>query len=345
LQEDSVISDTALALPFGFAPLTFRFEVIAPKAGSDVRIKYRLSEDEDFSTIPIDDAELKLYRLSEGNYTLEAYAESGEGLQSSMVTYPITVKPPFTRTIWFYLLLIGLAASITAAFFLYRLYFVKKRLTLQRQIKSSELKAVKSQMNPHFIFNLLNSIQYLITKGDNDGAYSYINRFAKLVRNTLDHSEQTTIPLEEEIQQLRVYMELEELRFMEDLTYEIVAENLPTVHVPPMLIQPFIENALIHGLLHKQGKKRLRITFNVGEVVTCVVEDNGIGREKAKAIRQRQRGSYKSFATMAIEKRFALLRENYHEEIGFRYEDLQPANDVEFATRVIIQIPFEEVGK
>lgn len=210
----------------------------------------------------------------------------------------------------------------------------------KNELALSNLKALKSQMNPHFIFNLLNSIQYMILRGDIENSYNFINQFASLVRNTLDYSDKKQILLSEELQLIKIYLKLEKLRFEDDFEYEIIEHNLKEIKIPPMMIQPFIENALVHGLIHKKGEKRLKITLNITDVLECIIEDNGVGRQKAKKIRQRQRGDHKSFATKSIENRFVILREIYKEGIGYKYYDLDTADSSGMKTKVVLKIPY-----
>ena len=171
----------------------------------------------------------------------------------------------------------------------------KKKSQQINEINASKLSAIQSQMNPHFIFNSLNSIQDLILKGDVEHSYSYITTFSNLVRRTLSYSEKDFIEFDQEIKLLELYLSLEKLRFKKDFSYTINFENMEEIMLPPLLVQPFIENALLHGLLHKEGAKTLTISFKLKETLICVVEDNGIGREKSKAIKLRQGSEHESF--------------------------------------------------
>ena len=131
-------------------------------------------------------------------------------------------------------------------------------------------------MNPHFIFNALNSIQDLILKGDVENSYSYITTFSNMVRKTLKYSERDFIEISQELKLLELYLSLEKLRFKKDLDYVIQTEQVDELMIPPLLVQPFVENSLVHGLLHKEGKKKLTITITLGEMCVCTIEDNGV---------------------------------------------------------------------
>ncbi len=220
--------------------------------------------------------------------------------------------------------------------------YLKLEESTKNELAVSNLKALKSQMNPHFIFNLLNSIQALVMKGDVDASYVYMTKFAKLVRQTLHFSDADLVELEDEIDLLKLYLDLEKLRFSKDFEYKIIDNDIEGIEIPPLLIQPFIENALVHGLLHKAGKKTLKIEFEQKDKIICTITDNGIGRTKAKEIKARQDIQHKSFSTKAIEKRFKILSETYKGEFGFKYEDVFE-NDIFVATQVKLYIPFKQV--
>ena len=204
------------------------------------------------------------------------------------------------------------------------------------------LTALRSQMNPHFIFNALNSIQDLILKQDTEASYDYIVMFAQLVRNTLNYSNQDFISIEKELEFLEVYLQLEKLRFGEIFNYSISFDEKEYLEVPSLIIQPFIENALVHGLMHKAGEKELHIVFTYTDnMIQCVITDNGIGRNKAEEIRNRQGNHHESFALQAIEKRLEIFKKQYSKNIGYVIEDLYE-NEIATGTKVILTMPFKK---
>ncbi|MGB0886436.1 MAG: sensor histidine kinase, partial [Chitinophagales bacterium] len=222
------------------------------------------------------------------------------------------------------------------------LAFKKLEIAKQNELAVSNLKALKSQMNPHFIFNLLNSIQALVLKGDIEASYTYMTKFAKLVRQTLHFSDADLVELEDEIDLLKLYLDLEKLRFSKDFEYQIIDNDIEGIEIPPLLIQPFIENALVHGLLHKEGKKTLKLEFEFKDKLICTITDNGIGRKKSKEINERQRSNHKSFSTQAIEKRFKILNETYKGNFGFKYEDIFEEETFK-ETQMKLYLPFKQV--
>lgn len=220
----------------------------------------------------------------------------------------------------------------------------QKRLALEKQYRDSELKALKSQMNPHFIFNALNSIQEYIVLNKKNLASDYLGKFADLIRTYLHHSDTGVISLQEEIDSLKTYLDLECLRFEDTLNYTFnVAEDLNTdvTHIPTMLIQPYIENALKHGLLHKKEDRQIKVSFSKGEKnnIQCTIVDNGVGREKSKELQKKRASLHKSFAAKATEERLELLNFGKHKKIGVQIIDLYDESNIGNGTQVIVSIP------
>ena len=204
-----------------------------------------------------------------------------------------------------------------------------------------KLKSLRAQMNPHFMFNALNSIQDLILKQDTDASYDYIVMFAQLIRDTLNYSNQDFISIEEELEFLKIYLELEKLRIGNEFNYTIDYKENESIEVPSLLIQPFIENALVHGLIHKTGKKELHIDFKLTKkALECTITDNGIGRQKAELIVKRQGNNHKSFALDAIEKRLEVFYKKYYEKVGYNIIDLYE-NENAIGTKVVLTIPYK----
>jgi len=215
------------------------------------------------------------------------------------------------------------------------------------QHTESELKALKAQMNPHFIFNALNSIQEIFFLGNKRLANKHLSRFSQLMRNILKASGKKVITLQEEINMLDEYLALEALRFGNSFQYTIeVDDNVDTytLDVPPMIIQPFVENAVKHGLLHKEGEQQITIHFTFDEatsVIKTTVTDNGIGR-KASALINQHRSNHESFSTSATQKRFDILNQFTTNKFSFVYDDIADEHGVPLGTKVSITLPVEE---
>jgi len=277
--------------------------------------------------------------LAPGDYTFLTKVEN-QGVFSKPISYSFSISKPFYSTWWF--IVFGIASFLFLVLMIYRRQLKNQRKKSEQinELNASKLIAIQSQMNPHFIFNALNSIQDLVLKGDVEHSYSYITTFSDLVRRTLNYSEKEFIDFEKEIKLLELYLSLEKLRFKKDLNFELIGNTISDIMIPPLLIQPFIENALIHGLLHKEGEKRLKITFELRDMLICTIEDNGVGREKAKSIKQRQKSEHESFSGKAIHKRFEILSKIHEGQFGYTYLDLQQNNQPS-GTVVILKMPIK----
>lgn len=215
----------------------------------------------------------------------------------------------------------------------YELNQAKKQIKLEQQSRESELTALRSQMNPHFVFNALNSIQEYIITNNKDSAGDYLGLFADLMRRYLKHSQSNFITLDEEIETLEMYLQLEKVRFEDTFNYEIKVDetiDIDELTVPVMILQPFVENAIKHGLLHKEDNRKLWVEFFVeNKNLKINVIDNGIGREKSAEINNTRSDKHKSYATSAIQKRIELLNQNNARKIAVKYFDIDEGTKVE----------------
>jgi ligand-binding sensor domain-containing protein len=317
-----------------------RFVFSSPtlKNRETIRYKYKLAGyEKEWTIINYPGNEITYSALDAGNYVFMVLAEN-QGVVSRPVSYSFSISAPVYLRWWFIALLVFVFVAIVMLVYRRQLTIQRKKSEQINELNASKLTAIQSQMNPHFIFNSLNSVQDLILKGDVEHSYTYITTFSNLVRRTLNYSEKDFIDFDQEIKLLELYLSLEKLRFKKDLEYEISYKNVEDIMLPPLLVQPFIENALVHGLLHREGNKRLKITFDLKDVLICTVEDNGVGREKAKMIKQRQQAEHESFSGQAIRKRFEILSNVFGGEFGYMYEDLYE-NDLPTGTRVTLMIP------
>lgn len=256
--------------------------------------------------------------------------------------------------------IIGLFLALSSlAYFLFSRFKIKKRnellqnqlaeteklLAAEKKVTESELKALKSQMNPHFIFNALNSIQVQFMYGDKLVANEQLNNFTSLTRQILEVSGKKQIAIVDEIDILTKYLELEKLRFEKDFTYEIaVSSHVDEDYhkIPPMLIQPIVENSIKHGLLHKKGNKKVTVNFDIDSEEThiiCTVTDNGIGRTKSASIKNANFTKHNSFSIESIEQRLQLLNTHLKLEDMLVYNDLTDENNESSGTTAILKIP------
>ncbi|MEO0899490.1 MAG: histidine kinase [Bacteroidota bacterium] len=213
----------------------------------------------------------------------------------------------------------------------------------QKTLTELELKALRAQMNPHFIFNCMNSINRLILEDKNDQASRTLSKFSKLVRQILEHSERKTISLKEELDMLETYIQLEVQRFKNKIQYEIKVDpdlDSEDIELPSMVLQPFIENAIWHGLMHKEegeGKISIQIEEKDG-MLHCIIEDNGVGREKALELKNKNNTTHKSMAMKVTRDRLSLLAKEGFDKL-VRIVDLKDVNNNALGTQVLINIP------
>ncbi|MBN2173072.1 MAG: histidine kinase, partial [Bacteroidales bacterium] len=244
----------------------------------------------------------------------------------------------------------GFAGLLLLILIIGLLLFRQSRLNSKRKIsemnhKISEItqKNLRQQMNPHFIFNTLNSIQYYMYQHDKIATNNYLTKFSSLMRKTLENSQYTSIPIKDEIDALVLYLELESIRFKEKFEYRIdIDEDIDTMlyKIPTMLIQPYVENAICHGLINKDDKGYLHVSLKLDSGrLACTIEDNGIGREAAMEIRERKNGNHNSLGTRITESRLSLVNALYGKNMKIDYTDLKDSAGKPAGTRVTIHIP------
>ena len=289
--------------------------------------------------------------LPAGDYQFRLRPTSDDSGKTAFKTINLIVTVPFYQTFWFWGLVVLIAVLVILYWQFRRARFReseknKQLLTLKKEKEFINLKLenLRSQMNPHFVFNALNSIQEYILKNQRSQAGEYLGKFADLIRTYLDHSVKGRITLQEEIDSLHMYLELEQLRFEDRLSYKIavnVDEDTSSICIPTMLIQPYVENALKHGLLHVEGERRLSITFSDAETdneaIICTIDDNGIGRKKAIELQEKKR--HKSFATKATGDRISLLNYVLEKEASVHITDKHDG-ELALGTIVRIKIPY-----
>ena len=216
-------------------------------------------------------------------------------------------------------------------------------LAIKKEVAELKLTALQAQMNPHFIFNSLNSINWYILKNKPAEASIYLTKFSKLVRHILNHSKSLTIPLDLELEALRLYLDLEAIRFENGFDYEILTDesiDLEEVMVPPLILQPFVENAIWHGLTHKAEKGRIIIQISVvGEHLKCVVEDDGIGRRASYRLKSSDIEKHPSAGIKLTSDRIRLLHDAVLQEEMVKIIDLVDHEGHAAGTRVEVMLP------
>ncbi len=284
-----------------------------------------------------------------GNYTFRVKAANNEGLWSeSPYELDIFITTPWWKAWWFWLALGSFILLDTFLFVRWRINQVRRKESMKaefdRKLANVELNALRAQMNPHFIFNCLNSIDYYILKNDTDTASDYLNRFSRLIRLILQNSRSEYVNLKDELESLKLYIEMESLRFEQQFDYEVKVGRglrMEEVEIPPMLLQPYVENAIWHGLMQKEGKGRLDliITQQNGHL-NCIIEDNGIGREAAKKLRSKTATRRKSMGMRITQDRISMINRLYKTNASVEVTDLKDEQGNAQGTRVELNIPF-----
>lgn len=222
----------------------------------------------------------------------------------------------------------------------------KKMFEIEKQKFDLEQKALRLQMNPHFIFNSLNSIQSYILTHNVEKAVQYLGKFSQLMRLILSNSAFKYIPIKEELKSISYYLDLEKLRFENKFDYMINVDkeiDEEFIEIPPMIVQPYIENAIIHGLLHKPSKGKIEIDFKLDDRrVICTVLDNGVGREKSLEIYKQSGLKRKSRGMLITKARLEILNRQSDDDFSVKVYDLENDKGQPAGTRVELIIHYKE---
>lgn len=323
---------------------SLRFALYDPKFTA-VGYEYRLLGT-DTSWIPLEEPAINFSMLAAGEtYTLEMRSYNWRGTYSPVRRVGISIRQQFVRSFWF--LFLVLTAVFGIAFWIIQIRrrnrdaMRRKENEYGRKLAQMRLASLKAQMNPHFLFNSLNSIQHLVTENDERATTRFVAKFARLMRRVVDHSQHDFITLEEELKVCNLYLELESMRLLHDFSAEIEVDpslEPSQLYVPAMVLQPFLENAIWHGLMPKDSDRRLSLRV-VPEPTgfACVVCDNGIGRAAAAELRVHK---HKSASTGNFAERLRLLNQSVGEDaFGYEYEDLYNSRQQPTGTCVTLHFP------
>ncbi len=323
--------------------LEVRFTGITFRNSGKTRYRYKmrgLSE----TWLYTDNRELQFTTLPPNDYTLILSAQNDQGCWGPSIRYQFYITAPFWTTWWFIalVLLFGIAVST----FIVRYWFSlqrKKQIReneLNKQLTSLKLKALRAQMNPHFTFNVINSIQHYILHADVESAYRYLTTFSRLIRLILSNSEKEYIPVGEELKSLELYLELETMRFEKRFDYSIKVDpniDIGKIEIPSMLIQPFIENSIKHGILPSDKKGNIIIHLSrIDKHLKCSITDNGIGR--AAAALNKNEG-HTSFGSRLTHERLQVINSLYQYTVSETITDLYDENGSPSGTKVELFIP------
>lgn len=280
-----------------------------------------------------------------GSYTLEVRSALEGSWNAVGLAIPILIRPPYWQTWWFRVLAVVLVGGLAVLLYRWRIRGVRREAALRhaftQQIARTEMAALRAQMNPHFVFNCLSSINRYILVNQPDEASAYLTKFARLIRLILDNSRTETVLLRKELDAIGLYVEMEQMRFNHRFAYRLdIAPEVQPEHmeVPPLLIQPFVENAIWHGLMHKKGAGLLQLRlFLEGQRLCVVIEDDGVGRRKAAELKSRSATVNKSHGMQLSSERIAAINRLYGTQAHVSTEDLLDAAGEAAGTRITLR--------
>lgn len=349
-------ADTLLAngskLDFSNNNITFYFDGISLTDPEKVLYTYKL-EGFDKSWSPNTEINYAKYdNLPAGKFTFKVKSCNSDGIWNiEPTTFSFEIKSPFYKTWWFFLIVIILISTIIAFIFRWRLHQIKRKQQLEFEgkveISKSELKALRAQMNPHFVFNSLNSIQHFILNSKGEEAVKYLSKFAKLIRLILQNSEKAIVTINEDLESIILYLELEKMRFDNKFNYIITIHpgvNADYDEIPPMLIQPYLENAILHGINPKDGNGTIEINITiVNQFIKISIKDDGIGRVKSQSLQSLHPSNrHKSLGMKITEDRVRILNSIYHSNLNVNIIDLYDQQQNATGTQVDLFVPYDK---
>jgi len=314
--------------------LIFKFITTRYHQGSQIKYRYKLQETDEWQhTI---NRSVHYPQLNNGDYRFMVQAQNEDGFWSETAAFPFSINPPWWKTWWaFFITFFGVIGSI-ALYNREQRKKLKKEKEIQQQMLDLERSALQAQMNPHFIFNCLNSIQNFILKNDTDNAVRYLAKFAQFIRQVLNVSISSNITLSEEIGMIKNYLQLEKLRLKEKLNFTISVDkhlDVNAIELPPLLIQPYVENAIKHGISNKKINGEVNIQYKkVKDYLEVIVQDNGPGVNQNKS--NLNQNAYKPVGMFITKQRLKALSQSKNDsniEIGILNQD-------QTGTEVIVKI-------
>ena len=327
--------------------IEFHFQTIYYKSLGNYTYEYRLKEiDTLWTSQSALVTKVRFLALNPGAYTFEARVRTADLVTPTQTRFLI-IKKPFWFTYGFITFMAAFFFVLIYAVFKWATIRTKKQQKIKEQLALSQLTALRTQMNPHFMFNVLNAVQGLIYSNQKSRANEYLGTFSDLMRKTLDVSDKKSVTIFEELETIKLYIELEKARFEGDdfnFVLQVPKEiDLHNYEIPSLIVQPFVENAIKHGLLHKAGKKELSISITkVNDAFwQFKIKDNGIGRVESEKINSTMK-KHQSFATKATANRIELINKLTATPITIFIEDVQD-NENCIGTLVTLNIPIKEV--
>lgn len=341
--QQPVAQANSIRLQYDQNTFSLGFTAIDYNSPDDKSFYYKL-ENYDLDWRPADaDQRAYYFNVAPGNYVFKIKVSNSTNGASAEKTIPLIISGPWWRSWWaygLYILVLGTAIFLFDRMQRRRLIRKERERGMLREL---EMQALRAQMNPHFIFNCLSSINNFITKNETEAASDYLTKFSRLIRTVLNNSKRSYIPLEDEMQMLGLYLEMEQLRYKQAFTWCIHMDpgiEAKDLFIPPLLFQPFVENAVWHGLMHKTEPGWLKISIRAeGNTLVGIVEDNGVGRSFAKAAESKSVEKNKSMGIQITRQRLTLINGNAGPtENDFVIEDLFDEAGHATGTKVILRI-------
>ena len=327
--------------------ISLLFGVLSPPSQKHIQYFYKTNTEEKWT--PTDVTTLLMGKQPPGEYTVSFMAMDQHG-NSGQTNIKLIILPLWYQTIF---AKIGLILCILLIVILLTLYFrrradkkQKAELELNKAMAELELKALRSQMNPHFVFNSLNAIQYFIIKNKIDLSEEYLAKFSRLVRLFFEYSRHESLKIAQEVDLLNRYLEIEKLRFEDKLEYiiEVDPEIDPDeTEIPSMILQPIIENAVNHGIFHKKGGGRIHLSFKKIGPSTLLIsaEDDGVGILAMKEIQKETYGNYRSKSSEVLRERLKILTENKASKWIVEYKIIDISQIVPNKTGTLVEITLQ----
>ena len=343
------IPKSCINLPYYKNSISFYFDVIQYLNPDQISFSYKLDGTGKDWSEKNNDRKIVFQNLKPGDYRLRIKVFKSYELNTNReLSVNFTISSPLWSK-WYFISAITILLLIIIWLIIFvRIRSIKRKERLRTEISERitefEMKALRAQMNPHFIFNAINSIQNFMLDSDIDAALNYLSDFAKLIRLTLDNVSKKRIYLEDELEYLKYYLSLEKMRFDKKFEVEITTPKELSYNkflIPPMIIQPYIENSIKHGFIYKTKGAKIKLVFEQtkDEFLKCIIEDNGIGREKSQKLNKNNR-THKSKGTFITNERLSLLNQTQQKK-GYKVEiiDLYDEHNLASGTRVEIFIP------
>jgi hypothetical protein len=334
-----------LKLPYNFNRLTFYFTASSQLTSEHIKYSYKMEGLGNEWSNPSAEAKIQYQYLPPGTYVFKIKAMGRSQVWGEAYEYRFTIMAPFWQRWWFVTLSVLLVLCVFIWLVQRRINSIRRKEREKsesiKRMAELELQSLRAQLNPHFMFNSLNAIQELILKEENEKSQTYLARFAKLLRMLLENADKPFIPLQTEIDFLQLYLSLEKLR-IPDLLFSIDVDRAVDTEktmIPNMILQPYIENAIWHGLSHKENDKQLQVRIKQSKGTTQYeIEDSGVGRQRSAELKSLYRKEHKSKGMELLSKRFKLLSKEYGSDIETSVTDITSNGNIT-GTLVTIKVP------